>query len=40
MSPAKSKKQQRFLGAEYGRAKAGLREMARKPKAGYKKGKR
>ena len=46
--PAKSRKQQKFMGADYGRAKAGkktrtgmgktkLREMARKPKSGYKK---
>lgn len=46
--PAKSRKQQRFLGAEIGRAQAGkatktglgeakLQEMARKPKGGYHK---
>jgi hypothetical protein len=49
--PAKSKKQQRFFGAELGRARAGkktktglgkkkLREFARKPKGGYKKRKK
>jgi hypothetical protein len=49
--PAKSKKQQRFFGAELGRARKGkktktglgkskLREMARKPKGGYKKRKK
>lgn len=46
--PAKTRRQQRFMGAEYGRAKAGkktktgmsktkLREMARKPQGGYRK---
>lgn len=45
--PAKSKKQQKFMGAEYARAKAGkktktgmgrkkLKEMAKKPRGGYK----
>lgn len=44
--PAKSKKQQRFMGAEYARAKKGkktktgmgkkmLKKMASKPKGGY-----
>lgn len=49
--PAKTKRQQRFFGAELGRARAGkktktglgkkkLREMARKPKGGYRKKKK
>lgn len=49
MSPALSKKQQKFFGAELSRARAGkktrtglgkgkLREMASKPKGGYKRG--
>lgn len=49
--PAKTKRQQRFFGAELGRARAGkktktglgkkkLREMARKPKGGYRRKKR
>lgn len=47
--PAKSAKQQRFMGADLGRAEKGektktgmgkgkLREMAEKPKGGYGKG--
>jgi len=47
--PAKSPKQQRFMGAELARAEKGqktrtgmsetkLKEMAEKPKGGYKKG--
>ena len=47
--PAKSPKQQRFLGADLARAEKGqktrtgmsetkLKEMAEKPKGGYKKG--
>jgi hypothetical protein len=46
--PAKTKKQQKFFGAELGRAESGqktetglgvgkLKEMAAKPKGGYKK---
>lgn len=46
--PAGSRKQQKFMGAEYARAKAGkktktgmgkktLKKMATKPKGGYKK---
>lgn len=49
--PAVSKRQQKFFGAELGRARAGkktrtglgkgkLRELARKPKGGYRKAKR
>ena len=49
--PAKTKKQQRFMGAELSRACAGkkprtgmsagkLKEMAAKPKAGYRKKRR
>ena len=49
--PAKTRRQQRFMGAELNRARAGkktrtgmsaskLREMASKPKGGYRKRKR
>jgi len=49
--PARTKKQQRFMGAELARARAGkktrtgmsashLRKFARKPKGGYKKRKK